>query len=141
MSTSLPQENEFIQAQLHEWGIIVEAELRYAMGKYKIGVTNDLLRSLKFQVMSATGANKGSLKLYFNEYGRFVDMGRGKGYGIAETSATKNAIVEKSKSSHHRKPKKWYSKKFYGNLNKLVNALAYNYSTWSAENIKKSFES
>jgi len=86
--------------------------------KQDIGETDDLRRSVTkhFRRMSEGYLEGG---LIFLERGRFVDMGSGRGVSFGRS--TRGFDLETIKSG--RKPKRWYSKVFYGRLNDLQGAL------------------
>lgn len=104
---------------LAEWGRRTDLVLRAEIGKLGIGVTEELLASVRYRVFQeAAGAG---YDLSFLDYGRFVDMGVGRGHGMdAKIERQKtNAALIRSQRKKERKPKKWYSRAFYGRLNTL----------------------
>jgi hypothetical protein len=127
---------DFIEDSLNEWASLVDEQLKAAMNRMNISVTNDLYNSILFQVIRATAGHDGRAVLSFHEYGRFVDMGTGKGgRGKAVESLKKNR-----KAWEGRKPKKFYSKTSYGMLNRLIEQLIYGYQVASTETVKTALQ-
>jgi hypothetical protein len=120
-------EEEFIQHELTEWGDYVEERLRQALAALNVGYTQELISSLSHRVMAASASQKGQYQQLFKEYGRFVDMGAGRGQ-MLQTEANKRRALKRRKGA--RQPKKWYSKTFYGSLNKLIGNLSANYAAF-----------
>lgn len=122
MSQFNPHQLAFMQRELAEWAIIVELELKKAMHAKNIEVTGDLENSLTYKVFQAAGGNSGHYQLSFLEYGRFVDMGKGR---IAKLETISNNTRRLKK----RKPEKWYAKTAYGLIyGNLIRRLQNNYS-------------
>ena len=122
----------FIDDELNEWGELVNQELRKALTRMGIGVTDELYQSIAYQVMQAAAGHDGKYNLSFHEYGRFRDMGTGKG----GRGAFKETTSGNRKKWVGRKPKKFYSRTVYGMLNRLIESLLYGYQTASADGIK-----
>lgn len=125
--------NDFIQYELQEWAKEVEAALQKSFSVKNIGVTDDLLRSLSYQVFNASGKNQGQYKLSFLEYGRMVDMNVGKGRKI-ETIKSNRRIIKGSRD------KKFYSKTTYGKLGRLIGNLVNNYQEQAIQTIKENLQ-
>ena len=64
-------------------------------------------------------------RLYFDEHGRFVDMGSGRGYSHGHR--LKDSFDEESGRRRRgaRKPKRWYSKVWYARINDLQGAVGF----------------
>lgn len=107
-----------LQAHLdiaNDWAERTELVLKESIKKLGIGVTDELYSSLSTQVIQK-GGELIDINLTFLARGRFVDMGAGQGYkkGVFESMASnKEKLIG-------RKPKKWYSKPFYGRINALM---------------------
>jgi hypothetical protein len=125
-------EKEFIAHELEIWGDYVEQKMREALNSLDVGYSDELLRSLSHTVVAANANHKGRYEQRFMEYGRFVDMGAGRGL---QTEANKQRALRRKKAKG-RKPKKWYSKTFYGSLNKLIGALSRNYAQFAMQQIR-----
>lgn len=93
---------------------------------------------LKGSFLGASTSNQdnfeGQAKLYFNEYGRMVDMGAGAG---VKRAGVKLSAKQKREKNKLRKPKKFYSPIAYGHLNKLISDLSYGLTEEVIDNIKK----
>lgn len=97
-------EERFIQEELAAFSKYLEDLLRDRLTVRNINYTDDLLNSVATEV----AANE--LKLYFNDSGRFHDMGAGRGYSKGKfLGAEDRAALLKG-----RKPSKWYSRPAYG---------------------------
>lgn len=120
---------DFIQDELQAWAKEVEERLAKAMASKKIGITDDLLRSLSYQVFTASGNNQGEYRLSFLEYGRMVDMNVGRGRKIESIRGNRRIIKGV-------RDKKFYSKTSYGMLNRLIANLVSNYQEQTIETIK-----
>ena len=86
-----------------------------------------------FQLLKSIKANTftKALTVNFNEYGRFVDMGVGRGVavGAAGTTNFKKYRREDGKLKYYgRTPRKWYSKTAYGMLANLKGGIYRNLS-------------
>lgn len=124
---------QFIDDELNDWGELVDGELRKALTRMGIGVTDELYQSIAYQVAQAAAGHDGKYNLLFNEYGRFRDMGTGRGGrgGFKETTAGNR------RKWVGRKPKKFYSRTVYGMLNRLIESLLYGYQQATADGIKE----
>lgn len=126
----------FISESLNDWAGVVDERLKATLQRMGIGITDELYNSLLFQLIRATSGHDGRYMLSFNEYGRMVDMGTGKGgRGMAVESMKKNR-----KAWEGRKPKKFYSKTVYGALNRLIEQLVYGYQEATAETVKTALQ-
>ncbi|MEI6683763.1 MAG: hypothetical protein WCO44_14090, partial [Bacteroidota bacterium] len=94
----------------------------------KIGDTGTLLKSFKYNVLASAQGNVLKITLLFEYYGRFVDMGVGKGVKIGDVkeSATSRRLSGKM-LGNRRRPKKWYSKTFHAEVMKLSEIFAKEY--------------
>lgn len=127
-------EEKFIQHELTEWGDYVEEKLRQSLDALNVGYTQELISSLSHRVMAASSSQKGQYQQLFKEYGRFVDMGAGRGK-MLQTEANKRRALKRRKGV--REPKKWYSKTFFGSLNKLIGALSHNYAQFAMQQFRE----
>lgn len=126
----------FINEELEEWARWIDGKLREKFQKMKIGVTEELINSLAYQVFNSSGLNDGEYQLSFLEYGRMVDMGAGRG---SKHSITDNAKAYRDAGEKKmRKPKKFYSKTTYGGLNRLMNSIINGYQPAIIDTLKES---
>jgi hypothetical protein len=127
---------DFISDELENWAEEVETELKKALQRMHIGVSDELFQSIKSQVIRASTTGDGKFMLSFLEYGRMVDIGTGRGgRGKAVENRKKNRQAWAG-----RKPKKFYSKTAYGMLNRLIENIMYGYQEASAETVKSALQ-
>ncbi|MFD2741969.1 hypothetical protein [Sphingobacterium populi] len=100
---------------------IVSAWAKYAIDhfqeslrKHKIGITQNLFNSFKRQ-LEMNGGDVEAVMIKFAMYGRFRDMGVGRGVKAYERKTNKaNLIASKRYGANvsyaSRQPKRWYSK-------------------------------
>jgi hypothetical protein len=126
MQSSQPylSEREIAQA----WAKITIIKWKKKLASNKIGDTGTLLKSFKYNVLASAQGNVLKITLLFEYYGRFVDMGVGKGVKIGDVkeSATSRKLSGKM-LGNRRRPKKWYSKTFHAEVMKLSEIFAKEY--------------
>lgn len=134
----------FIQKNLAEYLSMVERTMQSLARKYKVGVTDEAIKSIAYKALqNGTGA-KGELS--FKNYLRFVDMGVGRGHPLGGLTAMKVVLQSKRQEGlaqvkdKRRKPKKMYSKAAYGNLTWLNNKLLYGFTEETIALLKKELE-
>jgi hypothetical protein len=94
----------------------------------KIGDTGTLLKSFKYNVLASAQGNVLKITLLFEYYGRFVDMGVGKGVKIGDVKESAGSRKLSGKMlGNRRRPKKWYSKTFHAEVMKLSEIFAKEY--------------
>lgn len=121
---------------IDDWARYTAERLQKSIEKRKVGKTGSLKYSIIYQLMSATGGDTSSIKHMFNYYGRFVDMGVGKGVGLSEVKGNADLV----KLMGGRKPKKWYSKTYYAEKTELAELLADKYKEQGTLIVKETFE-
>ncbi|MCX6250012.1 MAG: hypothetical protein NTX61_04595 [Bacteroidetes bacterium] len=112
------------------WAKITIQLWRKNMSRMKIAQNSsgDLYRSFKFKVIAASGGNVDRIEFAFNYYGKFLDMGVGKGTKLGDRPVSKGSRVLADKMlGGVRKPKKWYSRTFYGEAHRLFEILQKEY--------------
>lgn len=108
-------------------------------------IDTDALRASLDGKTEAT--NAGAIgKILFNEYGRYVDMGVGRGHKLGSGLQTLQANILASQGNTRsvaraRKPAKFYSPVAYGKLNGLIEDIAYGLTEETKTAIKKQLES
>lgn len=110
-----------VREVLSNWQDKTRAILLNEIKKQGIGVTGELYDTLSHE-LDQRGAGYFNLILHMKLRGRMVDMGVGRGVPIERVK------LERYKSrgaKRKRRPKKWYSKVFYGRLNDLQGAVGY----------------
>ncbi|AWW31827.1 hypothetical protein DN752_17755 [Echinicola strongylocentroti] len=120
---------------LTNWTKRTEMMLRIEKKRLKVDDTEKLDRSLDHQV-SQKANDLLEAELEFLVRGRFVDMGAGRARKIESTET--NAQLLKIKK---RRPKKWYSRTFYGRINDLQGILGYTLMEAAINSVKEPLES
>lgn len=92
---------------------------------------NGVIQSGALQRSLSEAADENVGKLIFLEYGRFVDMGVGRGKRLADVAADTSKLGKKA-----RKRKKIYSPIAYGKLNGLMGDLMYGLTEETIAQIK-----
>jgi len=108
--------------------------------KRKLDVDDTLLldKSMHNQVhQRANDLLEGELE--FLVRGRFVDMGAGRKAKVLESRETNGELI-RGKKRKIRKPKKWYSRAFYGRLNDLQGVLGFKLMEAAVDSIKNPME-
>jgi hypothetical protein len=123
-SQTRPSEREIAEA----WAKITIIKWKRKLASSRIGDTGTLLRSFKYNVLASAQGNVLKITLLFEYYGRFVDMGVGKGVRIGDVkeSATSRKLSGKM-LGNRRRPKKWYSKTLHAEVMKLSEIFAREY--------------
>lgn len=104
--------------------------------RLKIGETNQLDKSIEQEVRQKSEAMlEGSFEFLMR--GRFVDMGAGRGARKLETREGNRQLLQKGKG---RRPKKWYSRAFWGRLNDLQGVLGYRMMEAAIDSVKDPIE-
>ena len=106
-----------------QWADIVIERWQKRMAALDIGDTGELLRSFQAQVASDSNGDPSKITFTFLYYGRFPDMGVGRGVTLADVP------------DERRKPKPWYSKTFLGEVVKLGRFMAAKYGMDAADAI------
>jgi hypothetical protein len=128
----------FIESELQWWTEYVKERLNKELVKKDVRVTDTLIESLASKVLTKAAGHEGAAQLVFDNAGRFVDMGAGKGYhkGVP----TSENIKAKLMGTERRKPIKWYSKTAYGSVNRLMYNFSAKYSEAISLGIKETLE-
>ena len=110
------------------WAKITIIKWKRKLAINRIGDSGTLLKSFKYNVLASAQGNVLKISLLFEYYGRFVDMGVGKGIKIGDVkeSITSRKIFGKM-LGNQRRPKKWYSKTFHAEVMKLSEIFAKEY--------------
>ena len=116
-------ENTDLSLTIEAWADIVMDNWLDKIDKLKIGLSWQLEDSLRNELIGNAGGIPERVEFTFNYYGKFVDMGVGKGVTID---------MVKDRSDHRRRPKKWYSATMYAEIIKLREILAKKYGRIAA---------
>ena len=119
-------ENTDLSLTVAAWADIVMDNWLDKIDKLKIGLSWQLEDSIKSTLISNAGGLPERVEFSFNYYGKFVDMGVGKGVEIGDV---------KDRGESRRRPKKWYSKTMYAQIIKLREILAKKYGRVAAISI------
>ena len=110
------------------WAVITIIKWKRKLASNKIGDTGTLLRSFKYNVLASAQGNVLKITLLFEYYGRFVDMGVGRGVKIGDVKESAASRMLSGKMlGNRRRPKKWYSKTFHAEVMKLSEIFAREY--------------
>lgn len=111
------------------WAKITVKVWREKIVKLKIIDRSQLWQSFLHNVVGQAGGDVTRIEFAFLYYGKFVDMGVGKGVKIGDVkeNATSRRLEGKM-LGNRRKPKKWYSKTFAAEVKRLAEIMEYEYS-------------
>ncbi|WP_372772094.1 hypothetical protein [Mangrovibacterium sp.] len=98
------------------WAEIVIDKWETMIARLHIGHSGNLINSFTHHVITQSGGNPELIEFTFEYYGKFVDMGVGRGVTIGEVEF----------SDRRRKP--WYSKTFFSQVKKLGEILGEKYA-------------
>lgn len=111
--------NTNLNLTVEAWADIVIDNWLSNLSKLRIGYYFQLEQTLTHEILGAsTGKLPTAVQFSFALYGKFVDMGVGKGVKLEDVKSADN----------RRKPKKWYSKTFYSESLKLSSILGEKYA-------------
>jgi len=117
---------------LEQWAKITVTSLKAKLEKKHIGKTGALASSFNYSV-----SEKG-IRLSFNYYGKFVDMGVGKGTKIGQAKMNRDILTKAKAATERRKRKPWLNKTLQNEIYQLTRILASQYGKGTAEYIKAS---
>ncbi|MFA6400881.1 MAG: hypothetical protein WCX31_04540 [Salinivirgaceae bacterium] len=118
-------ENEDIRLSVEAWAEIVIKVWESKIIRKKITHTGELLNSFVYHVYTNSGGDPERIVFAFNYYGRFVDMGVGRGI---ESDDVGNSVTR-------RKKRPWFSATFDYHVDKLAEILAEKYGMKIASSI------
>ncbi|SFD00708.1 hypothetical protein SAMN05421780_11911 [Flexibacter flexilis DSM 6793] len=122
-----------VYALVQDWANRTARVLREQIKQKKVKHTDELLHSIAVEVaQKEAGVIEASFS--FKLYGRFVDMGAGRRPVIESAQTNREVWQAKSKG---RKPKKWYSRPYYGRVH-VLNAVVSSKVAEQAVNTVKS---
>ena len=114
-----------------EWAFFTISIWREKMVKYKVGLSTsgNLERSFLKEVIGTPGGGLISINFSFKYYGKFVDMGVGKGTKLGDVGQNKTSrYLEGKMIGNRRIPKKWYSKTLFAETATLKEILSREYA-------------
>ena len=95
------------QQTVEAWANYVIERWELEILRLNINSTGKLLKSFTQTIITQSNGNVEKITFAFDFYGKFVDMGVGRGVTITEVNQS------------NRKPKPWYNKTFFGQVKKL----------------------
>lgn len=108
------------QQTVEQWAKYVIERWQLEIIRLGINSSGNLLKSFTSEVITQSGGNVDKVIFAFEYYGKFVDMGVGRGVHYAEVSDS------------GRKPKQWYNKTFYGQVKRLAEIMKEKYQIEAA---------
>lgn len=112
------------------WAQITIKRWRKKIDRLKIGQhsSGELFRSFQYSVLASAGGDVQKIEFAFRYYGKFVDMGVGRGTKLSDQPMSRGMRKLSGKLlGMKRVPKKWYSKTFYAETQKLIEILQEEY--------------
>jgi hypothetical protein len=140
----MPEPIKPVEEVISQWLIIAIERFQEALKKNKVGVTDKLFKSFLSNVIRSSGGQVSRIEIEFLFYGRYVDMGVGKGFPIGghksfrDFSRYRDARGRLLKMG--RKPKKWYSKTKTFEIGKLTTLLAEQYGLQTAKAVESALD-
>jgi hypothetical protein len=121
---------------LTEWMKRTEVIFHREITRLRIGETSQLDQSIEQEVKTNSETMlQGAFEFLMR--GRFVDMGAGKGARKLETREGNRQLLQRGKG---RRPKKWYSRAFWGRLNDLQGIMGYRMMEAAIDSVKDPIE-
>jgi hypothetical protein len=111
-------ENTNIKLTVEAWAKIVIERWEQKIEMLKIGHSGKLADSFYQNVITQADGNPEKIEFAFEYYGKFVDMGVGRGVPLGKVESENN----------YRKRKPWYSPIFFGQVKELAKILAEKYA-------------
>lgn len=110
-------ENLDINLTVQAWADIVITIWLNKIDQLRVNHTYQLADSFANHIISHANGDLQRIEFAFNYYGKFVDMGVGRGVTLEDVASPNN----------QRKPKPWYSRYFYAEVQKLARIMAEKY--------------
>jgi len=102
---------------VQKWAEIVIERWKVRMAALGVGDTGELLKSFEAQVVMDSNGDPAKITFTFLYYGRFTDMGVGRGVTLSDVPDV----------TGNRQVKPWYSKTFLNEVIKLGRMMATKY--------------
>jgi hypothetical protein len=112
------------------WAQITIKRWRKKIDRMKIGQHSSsvLFRSFQYNILLSAGGDVQKIEFAFKFYGKFVDMGVGRGTKVGDQAMSYGMRRLSGKFlDMKRTPKKWYSKTLYSETQRLVEILQEEY--------------
>lgn len=111
-----------------EWARITIEKWRTALNAKKIGQSSQLYNSFLSNIIINANGDISKIELMFRFYGRFVDMGVGRGTTISQVGDKPSQKARAAQLIAGRTPKKWYSKTKTAEVRKLNELMAQHFA-------------
>ena len=122
-------ENTDIKLTLEAWAEIVLDRWMEKIDHLGIGYSLQLEDSFRMEVINNAGGDVARIEFAFKYYGKFVDMGVGKGTKLDQVKELKtDRRLEGRQRGNYRQAKPWYGKTFYAERMKLMEILSAKYA-------------
>ncbi|MDA3867019.1 MAG: hypothetical protein PF489_09780 [Salinivirgaceae bacterium] len=105
-----------MEQDIQQWAEYVIERWEQQIIRLGISSSGQLISSFQNFVITQSGGNVTLIEFIFEYYGKFVDMGVGRGVTMEEVSYS------------NRKPKPWYNKVFFSQVKKLGELLSEKYA-------------
>lgn len=128
----------FIDRCIKDYAAGVVQAMDRKIREKKVVDTSALVESLSYTT-GGTGAG-GFAKILFKEYGRYIDMGVGRGRSLTKGLEQLDVFIENYKPKVGVKPVKIYSPIAYGKLSGLMSDLSHGLTKETISAIKKELE-
>ncbi len=119
---------------LNLWLRYTQNDLQKSIREKRIGYSHALVSSISGRLNEILSGDS-TLEIEFNQSGRFVDMGVGKGWKLEDQR--ENRLVYQAAGLHARRPKKWLSKTVYTQISALKYVLQERYGEDAANIINE----
>ena len=102
--------NTNLQLTVEAWAKYVIERWENKIVRLRIHHTGELLKSFQTHIFTQANGDPDKIEFAFNYYGKFVDMGVGRG-------------VPMGSESGNRRKKEWYSKTFFSQVKRIAELL------------------
>jgi hypothetical protein len=139
----MANEKQLTKAQVADaWAKITIKVWRDKLTRMKAVRSSQLWQSFLSDVIGQADGDLLKVEFAFRYYGKFVDMGVGKGVPIGgvKDNATSRRLEGKM-LGNRRRPKKWYSKTLSHQVKRLSEIMEYEYGHRAALQIKDAIQS
>ncbi|MBW6491867.1 MAG: hypothetical protein K0B15_11815 [Lentimicrobium sp.] len=121
--------NPDLNKTIDAWSTFVLERWHKKISMLQIGYSQQLEDSLSRELFAQSAGDAAKVTFSFHYYGKFSDMGVGKGVDLGSVSSLKSdRALGGNETGNRRRPKKWYSPVFYTEVAKLKFILAKNYA-------------
>ncbi len=123
------------------WAKITIENWQKKLHKFRIGYSLDLENSFSKEIISSPQGELIKISFEFKYYGKFVDMGVGKGTKLGDVKENRTSRrLEGRILGNRRRPKKWYSKTFHAETARLAEIMAEEFAHAGVLNIVENID-